>query len=87
MAHPSKESLSSSILSLSPQKLPNEGTTSIPTQPSISTLRRGRDRKKTPVKTVSTWIRNHGKEPRTLIELKGNIFFSITRKNYTYIFI
>jgi hypothetical protein len=49
-------------------------------------LSRGRDRE-SPCQSVSTWITNHRKEPKTLIELRGNPFFSMARKKLTYIFI
>jgi hypothetical protein len=51
-------------------------TTSVATQPSILTLRSGRDPEKAPVKSVSTRIRNQRKEPRIFIALKRNPFFS-----------
>jgi hypothetical protein len=50
--------------------------TFITTQPRIPTLRRDRDPEKAPVKSVSTWIRNQRKGPRTLAELRGNPFLS-----------
>jgi hypothetical protein len=41
----------------------------IATQASLPSLRRGRNTKKDPLKSVSTWIRNQKKEDRRLIEL------------------
>jgi hypothetical protein len=51
-------------------------------QSSIPTLRRGRDREKAPVKSVSTSIRNQRKEPRTPIELRRKPFLFIRRKTF-----
>jgi hypothetical protein len=70
---------------LSPKLSNREGQPSITTiaiQPSIPTLRRGRDTEKAPVKSASTYIRNPRKEPRAPIELRGNLFLSITRKKF-----
>jgi hypothetical protein len=44
---------------------------------SIPALRRGRDPEKAYVKSVSTWIRNQRKEPRTPTELRRNSFLFI----------
>jgi hypothetical protein len=52
----------------------------LPYSPEYQPLRRSRDREKAPVKSVSTWIRNQRREPRTLIELRVNPFLSIIRK-------
>jgi hypothetical protein len=64
-----------------PQSVLQREAPSIATQSSISTLRRGRE-KKAPVRKVSTWIRNQRKEPRALIELRENPLLSITRKKF-----
>jgi hypothetical protein len=56
----------------------------IATQPSISTLRRGSDQEKAPVRRDSTHIRNQ-KEVSSEIELRGNTLLSITRKKFGHI--
>jgi hypothetical protein len=70
-----------------PEKIPHKavqwgGATFIATEPSIPTLRRGRDTEEAPVKSVSTWIRNQRKEPKTLSELRRNPFLSPSRKKF-----
>jgi hypothetical protein len=55
---------------------------SVATQPSIPTLRRCRDIEKALVKSFSIWSRNQRKKSKTLIELRGNPSFSITRKKF-----
>jgi hypothetical protein len=77
MTHSLKKSVTSNTLSRSPQSCPIDRDSFIATQPSISTLRRGRDTEKVPVRRVSTWIRNQKKEARTFIDLRENPLISI----------
>jgi hypothetical protein len=80
MAHPAKKSLGSNTLNPYPAKLLIGRGNIHCTQTSMPTLRRGIDREKDLVKSVSTWITNQRKEPRIPIELGRNPFLSITRK-------
>jgi hypothetical protein len=53
----------------------------IATQPSISTLKRGRDPKKALVRRNSTQIRNQKELLSSIIALRGIPLLSIARKN------
>jgi hypothetical protein len=50
------------------------------TQPTILTLRGGRDPDKAPIRRDSTQIINQKKVPSTLTELRGNPLLSKTKK-------